>query len=234
MFLCQTVRWGPKIPLSSRSEADQRMINAIHKGNCVSLWSYDLCRNCLALLLLHKSNQRQKWHYLNKCGGVLIKLYVWILTFDIHIILMSYCSVPKHKKAVAVYLVVPDPDDGVRVTKAGEKRSACLESSLFLCTPLMKLCGPSHHCQHQGACPQGAGFSEWMASSWTHRGGRAGHVHSPGNECGHGGPRGAAHPSLAGSGSLTRLSTVNTAAGQATSPELHCRRPCLGGKQDWA
>lgn len=35
--------------------------------------------------------------YLNKYDCVLIKLYVWILTFDIRIILMSYYIFPTHK-----------------------------------------------------------------------------------------------------------------------------------------
>lgn len=37
--------------------------------------------------------------YLNKYFCVLIKLYVWILTFDIRIILMSYYIFPTHKEA---------------------------------------------------------------------------------------------------------------------------------------
>lgn len=36
--------------------------------------------------------------YLNKYGCVLIKLYVWILTFDIRIILMSYYIFPTLKE----------------------------------------------------------------------------------------------------------------------------------------
>lgn len=141
--------------------------------------------------------------------------------------------------AGAVSLTVPHPDERVRVGKAGRstqgRRDQPTEGVLWLYAPHSSNSGVLSPLPASGCLPTRSWlFCEWMASSWAHRGGRAGHVQSPGNECGHGGPSGAAHPSRPGSGSLTHLSTVNIAAGQATSPELHCRLLCPGGKQDWA
>lgn len=69
-----------------------------------------------------------------------------------------------------------------------------------------------------------------VVGSWTQQSGRAAVFSLREMSVDMAWPSGAAHPDLPGSGSQQHLSTVNTAAGQAISPEVLQTQLCPGEK----